>query len=166
MEAAVSFRGILFVSSVLMASAATGAHADVLHFKADLKSEEEVPPVQSRGSGTVTATYDTHTHTFAWKGSYAGLTGPVTAAHFHGPAAPGANAGVMLWISENFGQCHEGGCTSVPNASGPALASPFEGSSRLTDRDAGPLKDGRFYVNIHTDAHPAGELRGQVLLQK
>lgn len=139
------------------------AVAATLHFKADLKPTNEVPPVQGHATGIVTAAYDEGTHTLSWKGNYSGLTGPATAAHFHGPAGPGANAGVMLWISKNFGQCDRGGCKSVPNASTPALSSPFEGSSRLTDRDAAALRDGRFYVNIHTDAHPAGELRGQVL---
>ena len=80
-----------------------------------------------------------------WKGSYSGLTGPATAAHFHGPAEPGKNAGVV-----------------VPVFQGPTAKSPFEGSTALTDAQAADLMAGRWYFNIHTDANKGGEIRGQV----
>jgi hypothetical protein len=42
-------------------------------------------------------------------------------------------------------------------------ASPFKGSATLTPEQAEALLAGRWYVNIHTPAHPPGEIRGQVL---
>jgi CHRD domain len=63
--------------------------AEMVNFKADLKATSEVPPNDSKGSGSVTATYDTAGKKLSYKGSYSGLTGPATAAHFHGPAEPG-----------------------------------------------------------------------------
>ena len=54
--------------------------------KADLKAASEVPPNDSKGSGSMTATYDTASKKLCYKGSYSGLTGPATAAHCHGPA--------------------------------------------------------------------------------
>ena len=73
----------------------------------------------------------------------AGLSGPATAAHFHGPAETGKNAGVAV---------------AIPNAT----SSPVEGSATLTDAQAADLIAGKYYVNIHTAANPGGEIRGQV----
>ena len=128
--------------AVLLAFASP-SYAETVQFKADLKGSTEVPPNQTTGSGTVTATYDTSTKQLTWDGSYSGLTGPATAAHFHGPAEPGKNAGVAVPIT-------------------PAT-SPLHGSATLTDAQASDLMAGSWYVNIHTEANKGGELRGQLM---
>jgi hypothetical protein len=116
--------------------------AAMVNFKADLKASNEVPPGNSKGTGQVTATYDTASKKLSWKCSYSGLSGPATAAHFHGPAAPGKNAGVMVPI----------------NPHGPS----FSGSATLNEAQANALMAGQIYVNIHTAANKAGEIRGQM----
>jgi hypothetical protein len=128
--------------AVLLAFASP-SYAETVQFKAELKGSAEVPPNQTTGSGTVTATYDTSTKQLAWDGSYSGLTGPATAAHFHGPAEPGKNAGVAVPIA-------------------PAT-SPLHGSGTLTDAQASDLMAGSWYVNIHTEGNKGGELRGQLM---
>lgn len=122
---------------------ASPAFAAMVNMKADLKGASEVPPNDSKATGSVTATYDSASKKLTWKGSYSGLSGPATAAHFHGPAPAGKNAAVMIPI----------------NPHGPS----FEGSATLTDAQAKALMDGDLYVNIHTAAHKAGEIRGQVM---
>jgi hypothetical protein len=124
-------------------AAAAPARADTLTFKANLTAATEVPPNDSPATGSVTATYDTATKKLSWQGTYSGLTGPATAGHFHGPADPGKNAGVAVPIT--------------------ASSSPFQGSADLTEAQAADLMAGKWYVNIHTDAHKGGEIRGQVL---
>jgi hypothetical protein len=126
----------------LLLAFAVPSHAETVKFKADLKASSEVPPNDSTGTGTVTATYDTATKTLTWDGSYSGLSGPATAAHFHGPADPGKNAGVAVPIA-------------------PAT-SPLQGTATLTDAQAEDLMAGRWYVNVHTAANKGGELRGQL----
>ena len=106
-----------------------------------LSGQNEVPPNASGGSGTGKVELDGNV--IKWNVSYSGLTGPVTAGHFHGPAQPGANAGVV-----------------VPFA-GP-LASPIIGSATLTPAQVDQVKQGLWYINLHTAANPGGELRGQV----
>ena len=117
------------------------ATAEVVNLKAAMNAGTEVPPNSSSGTGTLTATYDTASKKLSWKGSYSGLTGPATAAHFH-TGEPGKNGGVALAITPN--------------------ASPFEGSATLTDAQAADLLAGKWYVNVHTEANKGGEIRGQV----
>jgi hypothetical protein len=125
---------------------ATPAGAEMMSYRADLKGASEVPPTTSQGTGNLTATYDTVSKKLAWRGTVSGLTGNPTAAHFHGPAEPGKNAGVL-----------------VP-APGVTMG-PFEGSATLTDDQAKALIAGQTYFNVHTAANPNGEVRGQVVNQ-
>src|SRR5437868_8641894 len=81
--------------------------AETVQFKADLKGSAQVPSNQTAGTGTVTATYDSATKRLSWKGSHSGLSGPPTAAHIHGPAPADANARLVVWISDNVGQCSQ-----------------------------------------------------------
>lgn len=120
------------------------ALAEKLVMKAALDGKAEVPPNDTKGTGTAEVNYDTTTKLLSWKLSYSGLTGPATMAHFHGPAETGKNAGVAV---------------PIPNAT----ASPVEGSATLTDAQAADLMAGKYYINIHTAANPPGEIRGQVM---
>ena len=108
-----------------------------------LSAAQEVPPVSSPGSGTVVTSLDKGTRMLRWTVTYSGLSGPVTAGHFHGPAGPGANAGVVLPFTGS-------------------MTSPITGSATLTEAQMADLVAGRWYANLHTAAHPAGEIRGQV----
>ena len=140
-------------AAVLLAFAPPG-HAETLRFKADLKGPNEVPPNPTSGTATVTMTYDSATKTLTWQGSYSGLTGPVTGAHIHGPTEAGKNARGLVWLAENDTR-------AVPFTK--PFPSPFQGSATLTDEQAKHLMDGLTYVNIHTAANPAGEVRGQLV---
>jgi hypothetical protein len=131
----------------LLLGRSTRSYAATVTYKADLKGSSEVPPTTSTGTGSVTMTFDPATKELKWNGTYTGLTGAPTAAHIHGPAEAGKNAGVEVWISTK----------------GEAFPSPFSGSATLTDGQAGDLTGGLCYVNIHTAANPGGEIRGQLM---
>ena len=73
--------------------------AETLSFKADLKGATEVPPADSPATGSAVVVVDTATKKLSWTVSYSGLTGEATAAHFHGPAVAGENAGPVVDIS-------------------------------------------------------------------
>jgi CHRD domain-containing protein len=111
--------------------------------KATLDGAAEVPPVTTAGKGTADVDFDPATKKLSWKLTHSGLSGPATAAHFHGPGEPGKNAGVAV---------------AIPNAA----SSPVEGTATLTDAQAADLASGKYYINVHTAANPAGEIRGQV----
>lgn len=113
-------------------------------YKATLDAKSEVPPNASTATGSADIDYDPATKKLSWKVTYSGLSGPPSAAHFHGPAEPGKNGGVAV---------------PIPNIA----SSPTEGSATLTDAQAADLASGKYYVNIHTAANPGGEIRGQVI---
>ena len=131
--------------TVLACSAALAlafpSFAETVNMKAELKGASEVPAVAGKGTGSVTATYDSASKKLSWKGSYKDLSGPATAAHFHS------------------GEMGKNGPVAIPIA---PSASPFAGSATLTDAQAAELMAGKWYVNVHTDANKGGEIRGQV----
>ena len=123
----------------------TGKPPAVVEMKATMTAAKEVPPKSSNGEGYAFITYNEGTRALTWKVYFSGLTGPATAAHFHGPADPTANAGVAIPLG------------------GGAPSSPITGSATLTDAQAAQLTSGMWYVNVHTQGNPGGEIRGQVL---
>jgi hypothetical protein len=116
-------------------------------FTADLKGSSEVPANTTTGTGSATVTLDSATNKITWNVTFSGLTGAATAAHIHGPAPVGKNAGVMIWLSTK----------------GQPAASPVSGSGTLTAAQAADLMNGQCYVNVHTAANPGGEIRGQLM---
>jgi len=132
---AVAFGGTLVL--------ATSAFAESVPLKANLSAASEVPPVSSKATGTLTATYDPATKTLTYTITYSGLSGDPMAAHFHGPAPTGENAGVAVPINA-------------------PMSNPIKGTTTLNDAQANELMAGKWYVNIHTAANKGGELRGQV----
>lgn len=94
------------------------------------------------GTGSAAITYDTDTNLLSWNLSYSGLSAPVTAAHFHGPATTSQSAGVVVGIG---------------------TANPAIGSATLTATQESQLLSELWYINVHTSNFPAGEIRGQVV---
>jgi hypothetical protein len=98
--------------------------------------------ITSSGKGVGTFIYDPASKELAYTVTYEGLTGPAMAAHIHGPAEPGGNAGPVIPF--------------------PAATSPITGKAVLTDAQADELAAGKYYVNVHTAANRGGEIRGQI----
>ena len=142
LASAVGFAGC---SMTPAASTAPTGSAGSVSFNATLSGAAEVPTNTSAGTGWLEAILDKGNNALRWKLSYSGLSGPATMAHFHGPAMPGANAGVVV---------------PLPNA-----ASPAAGETTLTPAQISDLMAGKWYVNVHTAANPGGEIRGQVMVK-
>lgn len=109
---------------------------------AKLSGANGVPPVTTAGTGMLDASFNKTTSVLTYTVTYSGLSGPVAAGHFHGPAMAGANAGVALGFSGS-------------------MESPIKGSATLTAAQAADLLAGKWYVNLHTAANKGGEIRGQ-----
>lgn len=140
-------RTLLATTLGLVAASKLGsARADdpPVQFHADLDAAHESPANQSQGTGRLEGTLDKANKVFSYTLTYKGLSGPVTAAHLHGPAEPGQNAGVVVPLQA-------------------PLTSPIKGKATLDDKQVDELTSGKLYVNLHTAQNPNGELRGQVL---
>ena len=89
---------VLFATLAFGAAVAFAGPASAEKLKAVLDGKSEVPATTTSGTGTADLDYDAATKKLSWKVSYSGLSGPATAAHFHGPAEVGKNAGVAVPI--------------------------------------------------------------------
>jgi hypothetical protein len=131
------------VATAALAGCGMMSKSNTVAFSGAMNAASEVPPNMTRGSGMAEAWLNKDTNVLKYKITYDGLSGPATAAHFHGPAAAGANA------------------TPVVPFANPA--SPIEGTATLTAAQAADLMSGKWYANVHTAANPDGEIRGQML---
>ncbi|HYH56948.1 MAG TPA: CHRD domain-containing protein [Anseongella sp.] len=150
------FPGILLIASILALPACEEDDDNeeeedmTVEASATLNAGQETAEVVSDGTGTFHGTYDKATGEFTFMLSWSGLTGPPTMMHFHGPADPGTNAGVKI------------GITGFPEAA----AGSVNGTVTVEEAaDRADLLAGKWYVNIHTEAYPPGEIRGQVIFE-
>ncbi len=147
-------RSVLLLVALAVFAAPGTALAAGHEFSAELTTEAEVPPPSgSDGSGSATATINDD-DSIDYEVEYQDLTGAPVAAHIH------------------FGEVGVAGPVILPLAHGD---SPFSGTlteADFTPAEGGPqtyaealdaIRDGMTYVNVHTEANGAGEIRGQLL---
>jgi hypothetical protein len=92
--------------------------------------------------GTGHFTLDTDANTLGYDIRYGGLSTPETAAHIHGPAEVGVDAGPVHTL---------------------ALGRVKTGVWNYSESDEADILAGRTYVNIHSSQFPGGEIRGQIV---
>ncbi len=107
-----------------------------------IDGSQPVPPTVSPGTGFGCVALNPD-GTVSFNITFSGLLAPEIAAHFHGPAPAGMNAGVQIGLPPG---------------------SPKVGTTiTLTGGQQADLIAGLWYINIHSSLFPGGEIRGQVL---
>lgn len=131
-------RIVLALSAVLLFSSAAIAQT----VSVDLKGASEVPANNSTASGTGSISVAAD-KSVSGKITTSGIEGKM--AHIHTGAA-GANGPVLVGLTKDG----DNGWT-VP------------AGTKFTDEQYAAYLAGGLYVNVHTAAHPGGEIRGQLL---
>jgi hypothetical protein len=138
-------RSLVLAGCVIMFAGA--ASAATVKYHAVLTPGAEVPASKSTGLGEATATLDTASHELSYDVTFKGFASEVTAAHIHGPAEAGKNAGVVIPL-------------------GNSPKDPIHGTAKLTPEQEQQLAAGMYYVNVHSKNFPGGAIRGQLAVVK
>ena len=106
-----------------------------------LSGANEVPPVTTSATGTATVTINPD-RSVAVKVNVSGMT--ATASHIH-EGAPGTNGPVIVPFTKT-------GDNTFASSEG----------AKLTESQYASYKAGNLYVNVHSAAHPIGEIRAPI----
>jgi hypothetical protein len=137
------FRSTRFRVAVMLAIAScfgVASLAQAITHKATLDGAQEVPPVNTPASGFAKLDLDKNAMTLRIVLAFGNLLGEQTAAHIHGPAPPGVNAGVLLGLPVGI----------------------FDQTFNIDAATMDAIQNGLAYINVHTTAFPGGEIRGQI----
>ena len=110
-------------------------------YSANLDGLQEVPPNASPGTGFAAVVLNNAENMIHVHMEFSALQGSQTAAHIHGPAGVGVNAGVQI---------------ALPNGS------PIDVDLAITPAQVAMLQGGQMYFNVHSTVFPGGEIRGQI----
>ncbi len=147
--AAIAIAGSLFITSCDKDDDDNNNNK-IYNLSGNATGAQEVPPVSTTATATLTGTYNKDTKQLNWTINWTGLSGDVTAAHFHGPASPGESAGPLQAIT-----------ITTNGMSGSA-----SGTATASDDLDDALLNGKAYYNLHTALYPDGEIRAQVALNQ
>lgn len=131
--------------NVFVVSLSNGAIYEIkskpsLLFVANLTGAQETPPNNSTATGRASLVLSPDEKTARLSLTFTGLSSGQTDAHIHGPAASGVSAPPVFPLP--LGQLNDFSITLTP--------------AQVQD-----LKNGLFYVNVHSSNFPTGEIRGQ-----
>ncbi len=127
---------IVIASLVTLGATVVPANAGATKtFIAVINSGQEVPSNSSSSFGNAHLVFDKTTNMLCFSISYSALTASETAAHFHGPASAGTNAGVQFGLPPGS---PKNSCV-VP----------------LSNQQRKDLEKGLFYINVHSSDFPA-----------
>lgn len=132
--------------------AASTLHAQVVEFRATINADQENPATTSPAVGTAVMLYDVAENTFDLWVTLDEMANDISASHVH-EAAAGANGPVVTNL----------GGADVYTRDGTTVTGVFRGVTHGGD----PVKllQSGAYLNFHSSAFPAGEVRGQLIAQ-
>lgn len=126
-------------------AAGGGGGTNLTVYTMTMAGSQETPPNGSSATGSVVVTLNRSNGSVTVTGTFSGLSSNATAAHIHGPAAPGTSAPVIVPLQ-------------VPSATSGAVT----GTGTMDATHMNDMVTGMTYVNIHSTNYPDGEIRAQV----
>ena len=110
----------------------------------------EHPAIHTEGSGQGTLLLIKDQLTIG--ATYSNLSSPSSNAHIHGPADFEGSAGVLVGLGAPYNGDGFG-----------ATSGALSGTVTLTPENLARVIDERTYINVHTQTHGGGEIRGQIV---
>lgn len=157
------------VLSLAMAGAFTllfsaQANAQTMTLTATLSGSNEAPAVAATGSGgTATVVFDLAADTVTWTIDVYNLPTGVTAGHIHA-GGPGVAGPVVVNFTVSAGQSNDFRISGTARASD-LVARAAQGINSWDDLEQAAML-GQLYVNVHSQANPGGEVRGQLTVRQ
>ncbi|MCA9304402.1 MAG: CHRD domain-containing protein [Phycisphaerales bacterium] len=136
----------LAVAPLAVATVAQGSIVTIRDIAID--GLQPVDPTFSTGTGNATVVINTDTRFVEISGTFEGLTSTVIGAHLHGPADFGEFSPRVILPLEFVGD----------------TSGSFSAARTVSPTNLGYILDSLSYINIHTNNHPSGEIRGQVVV--
>ena len=139
--------GKFALSSAMVLAMSSVTMAETVNWTAllDQAQATNLATQTKNAQGQAEGTLDTETGKLTYTVTFEDTSAAPTAAHFHGPAAMGADAPPVVTLESSNG-----------------MESPIAGEAMITPEQVQELLGGMWYINLHTEQNPAGELRGQV----
>jgi len=158
----------LVFAAVLAAGPAAAQDDDELEveYKISLTGDAERPnPVDTDATGTAEVELKVKGGEVKWlkvEVEVCDIVGAV-AAHIHASAGPDAAAGVVLWLYGPGPAVSADDCTRLMKMmwTGAELGDDLVNTD--VDGFVEALTTGQAYINVHTQANPGGEIRGQIV---
>ena len=135
---------------------AAGDDSSKNKFGATLKGANETPPVTVNGTGTATFTVSGTMVNYSITAS--GLSGNATASHIH--VGPTTAAGPVVLPFNNINNAGGGSVTISGTFTSTDVVPQTNPPINNLDDLLAQMRAGNTYTNIHTAAHPGGEIRG------
>jgi hypothetical protein len=159
---------VAVLAAGLLVASLAGAAGGKKVFKANLDSYNEVPAVSSNGFGMLRIVVDKDAQTITYQLSYGGLNATAIAAHIHF-GQKSVNGGVSAFLcgggdkpacpAGTGGEESVSGVIDAADVIGPAVQGIAEGEF---DELVRAIRAGVAYGNVHSTAHPGGEIRDQL----
>ena len=145
------------VSLILVATTTTQSYAQNEKYRAKLDGNNEVPAVNTTSEGVIN--FKTKNGMMTWKMNVTGIT-DATGVHIH-QGKIGENGDIVVDLLKVSKHKDKGsGMIMRGNVTDSVLTGPMAGQT-LADLQTA-MTSGDTYVNVHTDDHPDGEIRGQL----
>jgi hypothetical protein len=137
----------------------SNAYATVAGFNVQLAGSEEVPPVDTKATGSAEFKAP-HFDNMYYSVNVSNID-KVTAAHIHS-GKTGENGPIVVTLFKTESPSSEvmNGILTSGNITNADLEGPMAGKTLIDLNKAMEL--GETYVNVHTEKHPNGEIRGQI----
>jgi len=157
------FRLFAMTTVAMLAFSGQGSAANALNFRANLSGDQEAPPVDTNASGKALFHVNQRLTEMTFKLDVRNGTNILGAAGSHLHCAPaGQNGPVIVFLAGTFPPGYSEDFQVRATLTDASIINGATGCGATIAELAMAMANGDVYINVHSTAHPGGEIRGQV----